>query len=122
MAEGVSSLVVCLWVLNVLVDSGGQLAFKAAASDPNAGGGLARWRWMATRPWLWIGVACYVVEFMAWLAFLSLVPLSEGVLLGSINIVAIMLAGRWLFREQLSRWRLAGMLLITAGVTLVGLA
>lgn len=122
MAEGVSSLVVCLWVLNVLVDSGGQLAFKAAASDPNAGDGLARWRWMAARPWLWIGVACYVVEFMAWLAFLSLVPLSEGVLLGSINIVAIMLAGRWLFREQLSRWRLAGMLLITAGVTLVGLA
>ncbi|MDB5896299.1 MAG: hypothetical protein JWQ88_3830, partial [Rhodoferax sp.] len=94
-------LVATLWVMNVLVDSGGQLAFKAAAGDPRAGDGLARWTFMARRPWLWIGVGCYVAEFLLWLAFLSLVPLSEGVLLGSINIVAIMLAGRYLFAERL---------------------
>ncbi|MHC5791932.1 hypothetical protein ACYT6H_10090, partial [Streptococcus pyogenes] len=81
--------VAVLWLLNVLTDSGGQLAFKAAASHPGPEEGLARWRAMAARPWLWIGVGCYVAEFLLWLAFLSLVPLSEGVLLGSINIVAI---------------------------------
>lgn len=113
-------LVATLWVLNVLVDSGGQLAFKAAAGDPRAGDGLARWKWMARRPWLWIGIACYVAEFLLWLAFLSLVPLSEGVLLGSINIVAIMLAGRYLFAEKLSRLRVIGILLISAGVAIVG--
>ena len=120
MASDLSALVIVLWVLNVLVDSGGQLAFKAAAGDPRAGDGLARWKWMARRPWLWIGIGCYVAEFLLWLAFLSLVPLSEGVLLGSINIVAIMVAGRFLFAEKLSRMRVAGILLVSIGVAVVG--
>ncbi len=119
---GVTPLVALLWALNMLVDTGGQLAFKAAATaDPRSGTGLARWIWMARRPWLWIGIGCYVAEFIVWLAFLSLVPLSDGVLLGSINIVAVMIAGRFLFRERLSPLRVAGILLVSAGVAVVGL-
>jgi drug/metabolite transporter (DMT)-like permease len=115
-----TALVATLWMLNVLLDTGGQLAFKAAAGDPDAGDGLARWRHMLARPWIWLGVGCYVFEFLAWIAFLSLVPLSSGVLLGSINIVAIMLAGRWLFGEAITRLRLAGILLVSLGVAIVG--
>jgi drug/metabolite transporter (DMT)-like permease len=118
----ISALVAGLWLLNVIVDTGGQLAFKAAAGDPTAGDGMARWKHMAARPWLWLGVACYVVEFVVWIAFLSLIPLSEGVLLGSINIVAIMIAGRFLFGEKLTRLRVAGIALVTLGVAIVGLA
>lgn len=119
--DALPPLAIGLWIVNVLVDSGGQLAFKAAACDPNAGDGLARWRWMASRPWLWVGIACYVIEFVVWLAFLSLVPLSDGVLLGSINIVAIMIAGRYFFAEKLTRLRVAGILLISLGVAIVGI-
>jgi drug/metabolite transporter (DMT)-like permease len=118
----ISMLVASLWLLNVVLDTGGQLAFKAAAGDPAAGDGLARWKYMARRPWLWIGVACYVIEFLVWIAFLSLIPLSQGVLLGSINIVAIMVAGRFLFGEKLTRLRVAGIVLVTLGVTIVGVA
>ena len=82
---------------------------------------MARWRFMFKRPWLWIGVACYVAEFNFWLAFLSLVPLSDGVLLGSINIVAIMIAGRFLFNEKLAPMRVAGIILVSIGVAIVGL-
>ena len=82
---------------------------------------MGRWRRRAAGRGLWLGVACFAAEFVCWLAFLSLVPLSKGVLLGSINIVAIMLAGRLLFGERLSRWRVAGIALITIGVCLVGL-
>jgi drug/metabolite transporter (DMT)-like permease len=113
-------LTISLWLANVLLDTGGQLAFKAAAGDPAAGDGMARWRYMAARPWLWVGVGCYVFEFVVWIAFLSLLPLSEGVLLGSINIVAIMVAGRILFAEKLTRMRVAGILLVTLGVAIVG--
>jgi drug/metabolite transporter (DMT)-like permease len=77
---------------------------------------------MASRPWLWLGVGCYVAEFLVWLAFLSLVPLSEGVLLGCINIAAVMIAGRLFFAEKLTGLRISGILLITAGVALIGLA
>jgi drug/metabolite transporter (DMT)-like permease len=77
---------------------------------------------MARRPWIWLGVACYVAEFLVWLAFLSLLPLAQGVLLGSINIVAVMIAGRLLFAEKLSPLRTLGILLIAAGVAVVGLS
>jgi drug/metabolite transporter (DMT)-like permease len=118
----ISLLVAGLWLLNVVLDTGGQLAFKAAAGDADAGDGLARWKYMARRPWLWLGVACYVIEFLVWIAFLSLIPLSQGVLLGSINIVAIMVAGRFLFGEKITRLRVAGIVLVTLGVTIVGVA
>ena len=121
MGSDLSPLVVTLWVLNVLVDSGGQLAFKAAASEPGDRDGMERWRFMLGRPWLWVGMACYVAEFVVWLAFLSLVPLSDGVLLGSINIVAIMILGRVLFRERLAPMRVVGIVLVSIGVAIVGL-
>ncbi|WP_114394128.1 EamA family transporter [Oleisolibacter albus] len=111
--------VLILWLINIICDTGGQLAFKAAAAAD--GDGLARWKAMAGKPWVWLGLAAYVIEFLAWLAFLSLVPLSEGVLLGSINIVLIMIAGRILFAERLSPLRVLGILLVTAGVGVVGI-
>ncbi|MFA5494610.1 MAG: EamA family transporter [Porticoccaceae bacterium] len=117
-----SPLVIVLWLLNVLLDTGGQLAFKAAAADPDAGEGMARWKHMLARPWLGLGIACYIAEFVVWIAFLSLVPLSRGVLLGSINIVALMIAGRILFKERLTRLRVVGMLLVSLGVAVVGAA
>ncbi|WP_329741033.1 EamA family transporter [Dyella sp. A6] len=120
--NGVSYTVAALWLVNVVLDTGGQLAFKAAAGDPAAGDGLARWLYMARRPWIWLGIGSYVLEFLVWIAFLSLLPLSRAILLGSINIVAIMIAGRFLFGEKLTRLRLAGILLVTLGVAIVGVA
>jgi len=114
-------LAIILWIANVIVDSAGQLAFKAAAINDADASGLARWTRMAQHPWLWLGISCYVFEFVLWLAFLSLVPLSQGVLMGSINIVAIMLAGRWIFNERLTRLRVIGILLVSLGVAIVGL-
>ncbi|MBE1161656.1 EamA family transporter [Dyella acidiphila] len=117
-----SLLVATLWLVNVTLDTAGQLAFKAAASDPHAGDGAARWRHMASRPWIWLGILAYVTHLLSWIAFLSLVDLSQGVLLASINIVVIMLAGRLLFRERLTPLRVGGILLVSAGVAIVGLS
>lgn len=113
--------VVGLWLLNMALDTLGQMAFKAAASDHRAGDGTARWRYMLARPWIWVGILSYVIEFLVWVAFVSLVDLSVGVLLGSFDIVAIMLAGRWFFREKLTPLRIAGGLLVAVGVVIVGL-
>lgn len=115
-----SGTVWLLWLFNILLDTGGQLAFKAAAGDRRAGDGWARWRYMLRRPWLWVGGVCYVFEFILWVAFLSLVPLGVGVLLGSINIVVIMLLGRRLFHERLTRLHVLGIALVSVGVAIVG--
>lgn len=116
-----TQLTVILWLLNILVDTAGQLSFKAAASQGVELDAIKHWKLMFRRPWLWLGITCYVAEFFVWLAFLTLLPLSSGVMLGSINIVAIMLAGRFLFNERLTPWRVAGISLISLGVLVVGL-
>jgi drug/metabolite transporter (DMT)-like permease len=116
----VHALAITLWMANVVLDTVGQLVFKAAAADPAAGTGVGRWRRMLARPWLPLGGLCYVMQFIVWIAFLSLVPLSEGILLASVNIVLIMLAGRYLFGERLTRIRVTGILLVSFGVAIVG--
>lgn len=116
-----SRTVLLLWLLNVIIDTLGQLSFKAAAASAARYSGFMHWRHMLCRPWIWVGVSSYVAEFLLWLAFLSLVPLSVGVMLGSVNVVVIMIAGRLWFREALTQWRLIGMLLIACGVAIVGM-
>lgn len=115
-----NALTLTLWLLNVTVDCSGQLAFKAAAQTSSAYSGWHYWRQLPFRGWLWLGIACYLLEFVLWLAFLTRVPLAKGVMLGALSIVLIMLAGRLLFNEHLTGWRVAGMLLISLGVALVG--
>ena len=117
-----SAITVGFWALNIVVDSAGQLAFKAAAMEPGEAAGMARWRHMLLRPWIWAGIACYVVEFVLWLAFLSLVPLAQGVLLGMLSIVTVMLGGRFWFHEHFTRLRVIGISLIVVGVAIVGAA
>ena len=116
-----TELAVALWIANVALDTAGQLAFKAAAVVTHESE-WQRWKTMLGAPVLWLGISCFVLEFVAWLALLSLVPLSVAVLIGSINIVVVMLAGRALFGERLDRVRVAGILLISIGVALTGVS
>ncbi|MCF5544530.1 EamA family transporter [Pseudomonas salomonii] len=115
-----SQLTFILWILNVIVDTAGQIAFKAAATNSAEHSGMAHWRHMLERPWFWIGITLYVFEFVLWIAFISLVPLSVAVMLGSFNIVVIMIAGRIWFKESLTKWRLIGIMLIALGTLVVG--
>ncbi len=118
-----SSLAILLWLVNVILDTTGQLSFKKAALQPDSPVVSSHyWVKVFQQRWLWFGILCYVVEFVAWIAFLSLVPLSQAVLLGSINIVVILLAGRYFFAEHLTSTGILGVLLVTCGVVLVGLA
>jgi len=113
-----SRLATALWLINIFVDTAGHLSFKAAADKKASDSGS--WLTMLHSVYLWIGIACFCLEFAVWFALLSLIPLSQAVLVGSINIVVLMIAGRLLFRERLDRLRVGGMILIAAGVALAG--
>ena len=116
-----SIMIALLWLINLVTDTGGQLAFKAAAVENREAKGWEHWRYMLRRPWIYLGVTLYVAEFVAWLAFLSVVTLAEGVLLGMAGIVTVMVGGRLWFKERFTRPRMIGVSLILAGVALVGL-
>ena len=113
-----SILAVALWIANVVLDTTGRVVFKVAAAEE--GSPAERWRRMLRTPALWIGILCFCLEFVAWLALVSLIPLSQAILIGSINIVTVALAGRAFFRERLDAMRIAGIALIAAGVALAG--
>ncbi|HEV7572063.1 MAG TPA: EamA family transporter [Thermoanaerobaculia bacterium] len=113
-----SSLATAFWLTNIFLDTAGHLSFKAAANRKASASGA--WLMMMHSIYLWIGIACFCLEFAVWFALLSLIPLSQAVLVGSINIVVLMIAGRVLFRERLDRLRVGGMILIAAGVALAG--
>lgn len=114
-----SNLAILIWIASVFLDTAGRLAFKSAAVTESETE-VQRWQSMLRSPWLWAGIACFCLEFVVWLALLSLIPLSQAVLIGSINIVVVMLAGRLVFHERLDGLRLAGMSLIAVGVALAG--
>ena len=111
-----------LWMLIVFLASAGQLSFKAAAADPTTAGLLGGWLRMLRRPWLWVGIGCFLMHFVLWIAFLSAVPLSEGMMLAALQIVVVYAAGRVLFDEPGSWLRLAGVALISLGVAIVAVA
>jgi drug/metabolite transporter (DMT)-like permease len=118
--RAMSGLALGLWIANVFLDTVGRLSFKAAAGRGRNDDRLGRWSRMVRTPALWAGIVCFCLEFIAWLALLSLIPLSQAILIGTIDIVAVALAGRLLFRERLDTLRVAGFALIAVGVALAG--
>jgi drug/metabolite transporter (DMT)-like permease len=120
-ARQMSALATLLWILNLICVTAGHLSLKAAATiaAPDTHG-LARWKAMFADVWVWLGVSAFAAEFLLWLAFLSLVPLSLAVLVGSIDTLAVSLGGRIFFGEALTIRRTVSILLIAVGVALVG--
>ena len=115
-----TNLAIGLWAGNVLADTSGRLLFKRAAETDAAHTQFQRWQRMLRSPALWTGIVCFVLEFVLWLALLSLIPLSQAILIASINIAMVALAGRILFREPLYGARIAGIALIVVGVAMAG--
>jgi drug/metabolite transporter (DMT)-like permease len=105
--------------MNIVVDTTGHMALKRAAIGEHSSQ-LQRWKSMLSSFPLWLGIVCFILEFVLWLVLLSILPLSTGVLLSAFNTVAIMIAGRIIFHELLDPLRIIGISLITLGVVLVG--
>lgn len=116
-----TALIVFLWIANMLVDT--AAAFLQGGGPASIPPGRAASRTgSAWLPGLGCGSASAATcsSFSCGMAFLSQIELSVGVMLGSFNIVVIMLAGRLFFKEKLTRWRVTGISLITLGVAIVG--
>lgn len=105
----------------LLLDTGSHLLLKSASV--RAAGAQRRPFVVALlrEPLMWLAAVMFVVLFFSWLGFLSLVPLSQGVMAGSITIAGVMVGGRLFFNEAITPARAASAGLIGAGVLLVGL-
>lgn len=69
-----------------------------------------------------LGFALYLVSAMSWLIILSRVDLSFAYPLISIGYILIMVLSKFIFNEQLTSFRVAGTLMVCAGVFVISLA
>ncbi|MCW5748222.1 MAG: EamA family transporter [Alphaproteobacteria bacterium] len=116
-----SAWVLGLFSTTVLLDVVGQLLFKIGLSRlpaPMPSG----WRFFAAigaSPAVIAGVAAYTVEAVLWLAVLQHAPLSLVFPLASLSYCGVVLAGRLVLGETVSRRRWLGAAVVTAGVAIV---
>ena len=114
------TLTATLLLAAVLIGTaGGQLLFKAA-SLRGARAGSSYWLALAVDPVLWLALLVYVTELVLYMAFLSIVPLWQGVMVVSLDLLLVMIGGRIFFAEALTLPRVAAVSLIAGGVFLVG--
>ena len=97
-----------------------QLLFKAVAARGTHEDLSKYWLALFADPLLWLGLAIYVAELLLYMALLSIVPLWQGVMVISFNVILVMIGGRFFFAEKLTRARVLAVLLIATGVFLVG--
>ncbi|MGE5538976.1 MAG: transporter [Gemmatimonas sp.] len=77
------------------------------------------WKRVFSSPMLWAGIGAYALELILWLGVLANAPLSFVFPLASLSYVGVLVASRVILGEAVSPRRVAGALLITAGVALV---
>jgi drug/metabolite transporter (DMT)-like permease len=122
----VTLTVVVLLVFSIVLDVIGQLCFKLGVDRlPEISGGFrlgAFWGQVLNAPLLWAGIGAYVIEFFVWLEALSRAPLSLLFPLAALAYCLVVLVGKVVLGETVSRRRWLGTLVITAGVMLVAVA
>jgi drug/metabolite transporter (DMT)-like permease len=114
------SITLALLAAVLLLETFSHLCLKAAAERARTSAAISHTRAMLRQPWFWAGIAAFVFLFLAWLAFISRVPLAKGIMLGAITIVGVMVGGRICFNERITPPRAIAVGLISAGVALVG--
>ncbi|MFJ2712140.1 transporter [Pseudomonas sp. NPDC087346] len=115
--------VIVLVALSIVLDVIGQLCFKLGLDRlPQLEGDFrlqAFWGQVFNAPLLWGGIGAYAIEFFVWIDALSRAPLSLLFPAAALAYCGVVLAGKLVLGETVSRRRWLGTLVITAGVMLV---
>ena len=120
-----SLTVVVLVAFSIVLDVIGQLCFKMGLDRlPELEGDFrlnAFWGQVFNAPLLWAGIGAYVIEFFVWLEALSRAPLSLLFPAAALAYCGVVLVGKLVLGETVSRRRWLGTLVITLGVMLVAI-
>ena len=76
---------------------------------------------LAASPWLWGGMACYVLALAMYLILLSRVQLNVATSIAALNFVAVLLASRLVLGEPIPALRYVGFGCILLGLYVVTL-
>lgn len=105
-----------------LVPLAGSVALNAAAQVALRYGSAGRKNLPAKSPRLWLGVwaLCFAIATLLWLAAIRQAEISYAYPLLGAGYVLVTLLAQWCLSERISAWRWISILVITAGVVMVG--
>ena len=111
---------IVLVLLSVFLSVAGQLFLKTGMGRIGPlgldGGPVRAVLGIARQPFVWGGLALYGVGTFFWLIALSRVQLSYAYPFLSLSYVLVLLSSWIVFREEMSWWRLGGVVAICLGV------
>ncbi|MBA1231086.1 EamA family transporter [Pseudomonas viridiflava] len=108
----------CLLLAACLLTCLGQIAQKFAVEEWR--GHFPGLRVAARSAWLWLAVSCLGLGLLVWLMVLQRLEVGVAYPMLGLNFVLITLTGRYLFNEPVDRRHWLGIILILAGVILLG--
>lgn len=109
------------WAILLAIETLGQIALKTAGNHIGAFE-LDRASVLAalSTPWLWLGLACYLGQFVVWMTILEKSALSAAFPTSAIAFVAIMIASWAVFGDAMGWEKILGSAIIVAGILLLG--
>jgi multidrug transporter EmrE-like cation transporter len=112
--------------LTILLTVYGQLIIKwqvirAGALPEDLAGRMHFMFHLLLNPWIISGLGAAFVASLCWMLALTKLPLSQAYPFTAASFVFVVIGGAWLFSEPLSIQRIIALVLIGAGVVLVGL-
>ena len=118
-----SRQVLFLILISVGLSASAQVALKLGATQGSRGeSGLNAMIGILTTPWSLVGLTLYGLSALLWLRVLSLADLSVAYAFVGLSFIFTLAAGAWLFDERVTMMRVAGTLLISAGVVMVAMS
>ena len=109
------------WIVLLAVETLGQVALKFAGMHVGALE-LNRHSILTALStlWLWLGLACYLGQFVLWMRILEKSALSRAFPTSAIAFVAIMIASWAVFGDPMGWEKILGSAIIVAGILLLG--
>jgi undecaprenyl phosphate-alpha-L-ara4N flippase subunit ArnE len=119
-AERILPAALALLGFCILCETVQQLSFKVGSGRAEQAASFTRG--VVLQPLIWLGLALWVIESIAWVLVLQKTPLSMAYPVMTATYATVPLAGLLLLRERMTRRQTLGAVLIFAGVLLVGMS
>lgn len=101
----------------VCFDTLAQICFKLTANDalpPHAS--LAWLVRVASVPWVYVAIACYVGAFVTWMSLLKHAPIGPAFAASHLEVITVMALSIVIFGDHIGTPQLMGSALIIAGI------
>jgi len=115
-------LIILCVIIATSCSVGGQLSLKKGMNNIAAKPGGSLVLRIVFSPWVIVGMAIYVAGVVFWLMALSRLQVGYLYPFASLSYVGISIGSHLIFKEPLSRIRLAGISVIVLGVCIAGLS